>query len=124
MKMDNYLVECMKIFYNSFINYHNELIIIPKGNIYFCLDNVENEFDLKCKIIEFVSRPASKGIPYQAEWRNKKYRKEALDNINKYLNTNFSKDDIELIYAYLGGRCNHKLTEQFVKSNYDMNLLK
>lgn len=124
MKMENYLVECMKVFYNSFINYNNELIIIPKGNIYFRLDNVENEFDLKCKIIEFVSRPASKGMPYQAEWRNKRYRKEALDNINKYLNTNFSTDDIELIYAYLGNKCNHELTKQFINSNYDMNLLK
>ena len=47
-----------------------------------------------------------------------------LDGINMFLNTDFSKDDIDLIYTYLGNACNHQRTLEFVRSGYDMELLR
>ena len=43
-----------------------------------------------------------------------------LDGINMFLHTNFSFDDMETIYTYLGNACNHERTLKFVRSGYDM----
>ena len=67
-----------------------------------------NEEDVKCKLLEWFSRPAAKGIPYSQEWRNKKFRKFMLDGINQFLGTKFSFDDMYIIYQYLGNCCNHE----------------
>ena len=47
-----------------------------------------------------------------------------LDGISMFLHTDFSKDDIDLIYTYLGHACNHQRTLEFVSSGYDMELLR
>lgn len=48
-----------------FINYNFELIVEPKNNIYFRLEDVETERDLKIKVLSWLSRPSCKGVsPY------------------------------------------------------------
>lgn len=79
---------------------------------------------MNCKVLEWLSRAADKGIPYRQDWRNKKFQNFMLDGINMFLNTDFSKDDIDLIYTYLGNACNHNRTLEFVRSGYDMGLLR
>lgn len=44
--------------------------------------------------------------------------------INKYLGTNFNTDDWNLIYTKLGNNINRPLTERFVASGYDLNVLR
>ena len=46
-----------------------------------------------------------------------------MDNINNYLNTNFTKEKMELIYTKLGNAINHNLTIKFVESGYDTKIL-
>ena len=62
-------------FEGSFFNERDEFIAHRYSNTYFIFANCENEEEVKCKILEWLSRPASKGIPYNQEWRNKKFRK-------------------------------------------------
>lgn len=110
-------------FEGSFFNERDEFIAHRYSNTYFIFANCETELDVKCKVLEWLSRSACKGIPYSQEWRNKKFRKFMLDGINMFLHTDFSKDDIELIYTYLGNACNHKRTLEFIRSNYNMSIL-
>lgn len=99
-----------------FVNNNNELIVEPKNNIYFLLNDIDNELDLKCKMIAWLSRPGHKTLS--------NYWQKRIGNIlNEYLGTNFSKDEIELIYSYLGNDCNRKKTIRFIHSNYDLNIL-
>ena len=79
--MEKYVRNLMNVFEESFINRLNELILIPKTNLYICLDDVHNETELKYKIIEFCSRDASKAMPYKTEQRNKKYQSKVRDKI-------------------------------------------
>ncbi|WP_257154683.1 hypothetical protein [Bacillus cereus] len=52
-------------FPKSFVNSYNELIFEPTNNLYFRLEDVENELDFKCKLFAWLSRPISKGLrPY------------------------------------------------------------
>lgn len=124
MKMPIYVKNLMILFENSFINCINELILIPKTNLYLCLDDVESELDLKCKVIEYCSRDAYKTMPYSSPHSNKVYQNTVRKRMNTYLWTDFTREDMELIYTYLGNCVNHDLTIKFVESNYDMNVLK
>lgn len=54
--MNDYVFEVMKQFPGSFINYNNELILIPKTNLYVGLYNVNTPTDLKFKLLEWCSR--------------------------------------------------------------------
>ena len=93
--MTDYVFEVMKQFPQSFINYNNELILIPKTNLYVCLHDVNTPTDLKFKLLEYCSREC----------------------------TNFTQEEMELVYDVLGNGCNHKLAKRFVSSGYDMKLL-
>ena len=88
-------------FQGSFFNERDEFIAHRYSNTYFIFSNCESEEDVKCKVLEWLSRSAHKGQPYSAEWRNKKFRQFMLDGINMFLHTRFNSDDMEKIYTRL-----------------------
>lgn len=110
-------------FPGSFINTNYEFIAHKKANAYFRLDDCECEFDVKCKVLEWLSRSAYKAQPFGSASANTKYHAFMLNGINTFLGTEFTKDDIALIYQHLGNRVNHDLTERFIAGGYDLNLL-
>ncbi len=110
-------------FPDSFINHNNEFIAHRRANAYFLLENCKTELDVKCKVLEWFSRYAYKAQPYNSDWKNEQFHDFMLDGINKFLNTEFTKDDIEIIYTYLGNCCNHKRTIKFIESGYDIKIL-
>lgn len=124
MEMPIYITNLMILFKNSFINCINELILIPKTNLYFSLDDVESESDLKCKVIEYCSRDAYKTMHFDSIGENIEYHDYVIERINEYLGTDFDETDMELIYTKLGYGVNRDLTIKFVESNCDMNILK
>lgn len=124
MKIPDYITRLMSIFDKSFINHINELILIPKTNLYFSLRNVESEVDLKCKVLECCSRDAVKSMPYPTNKGNKLYQDDVRENINIFLNTDFTREDMELVYQRLGNGIRHELTIKFVQSNYDFEVLR
>ena len=111
-------------FPQSFINGGLEFIAHKRANEYFRLEDCECEFDVKCKVLEWLSRGAYKTEPFESYNKNEEFHEFMLNGINKYLGTNFSYDDMEIIYTYLGNRCNHPKTEKFIESGYDMAVLK
>lgn len=121
--MKDKVMELMKVFYGSFINHNFELILIPKTNLYFRLEDIKNEEDLICKLLEWCSRDCYKRQFYKTEKRNEQYHNEVLDKLNIFLKTNFNQEDMDVIYTKLGNSVNHKLTQEFVRSGFDMSLL-
>lgn len=124
MNFNNELLQSIRYeFSDSFINNRNELILIPKTNLYFSLKDIENEIDLKCKLLEWCSRDAFKSQPFNQQWRNNRYNKQVAESINTILETEFDEDDFEDIYIKLGNGINRKLCIDFIESNYDFKLL-
>ena len=99
-----------------FINGNNELILVPKINIYLRLEDVYTKQQLISKIFSWLTRHAHTGV---REYWGLRIRKI----INKYLGTNFSKKEFELIYSELGNDQNPELCARFIESNYDLTLL-
>ena len=113
----------LNAFPNSFINEHNEFIAEIRSNQYFSLNNCKTPIDIECKVLEWLSRPASKGQPYSQEWRNRKFQEFIRNGINSFLETDFSERDMEEIYQYLGNAINHSKTVRFIESKYDFTVL-
>ncbi len=86
------------------------MILLPKKNLFFQTSDIENRNDLIYKLLAYGS----------CDFRN---NKKLLDKANLFLKQNFSKDDMKLIYKYLGNGLNKELAYSFIRSGYDMNLL-
>ena len=115
------LLEC---FPTSFVNVHEEFIAYPRTNLYFILGSCETLLDVKCKVLEWFSRDCFKTQPFRSNWRNEEYHKLILDRVNDFLGTDFTEEDMEIIYSELGNAIRHELTIKFVESDYDLRLLK
>lgn len=114
----------MDCFPRSVINHNGEFIAHIKSNTYFILRDCNDKEDVKCKVLEWLSRPAYKTEPYGTKRKNDEFHSFILAGVNDYLGTDFSEKDMEKIYTYLGNACNHKKTLKFIESGYDMSILK
>lgn len=108
--------KALKTFPNSFINSSNELILEPKNNLYFNLEDVHSELDFKCHMLISLSRPIAKGL-------NKYWSPRVLTSLNTYLGTHFTKADMYKMYLKLDTHKNRHLTIHFIESNYDLTIL-
>ena len=119
----NELQRLMQAFPDSFLNANLEFIAYEKTNLYFILHNCETELDVKCKVLEWFSRDACKTQVYRKSKNNDIYHKYIRNCINDYLKTNYTEEQMSLIYTKLGNAVNHNLTREFVCSDYDFKLL-
>ena len=111
------LLEC---FPGSFINEVDEFIAHPRTNQYFILRDCKTVEAVEAKVLEYLSRAAFKSQPYSQEWQNRRLHEFMLAGINAFLDTDFSYEDMELIYTYMGGGIKHGLTLVFI--NHDMSM--
>ena len=110
-------------FPGSIINAADEFVASRLNNDYFRLEDCNSLEDVQCKVLEWFSRSAHKGIPFQDERDNLFFQEKLLNSINRFLGTTFSKKDITKIYDILGNACKHNLTVQFVRHGFDMDYL-
>ena len=79
--------------------------------------------ELQCKVLNYLSRDATKAIPYSRKSNNIQYRNSILKGINTFLGTSFTTEEMMKIYTKLGGGIKEDLTKRFIESNYDLSLL-
>ena len=117
------VLRLLKCFPNSFVNTNGDFIVSLKTQSYFILSNCNSLLELRCKVLNYLSRDAIKAIPYKREINNEKYRDSILKGINTFLGTSFSTEEMTRIYTKLGGGIKKELTKRFIESNYDLGLL-
>ena len=123
MKMFASVKETLKTFRDSFINANNEIIIIPKFNVYTLLDDVETDDDFKVKLCEWLSRDCCCALRYSQKKRLERYWQENTDKFNHICGTNFTVEQMDYIYTYLGNGIKHELAQEFVKSGFDLSVI-
>lgn len=117
-------VRCaLNMFPDSFINRNNEIILIPKFNVYTMLDDVETDDDFKAKLCEWFSRECCYALRYSQCKRLDRYYQNNAAAFNKICKTDFSVSEMETIYEELGNGINHKLALEFVKSGFNLSVL-
>jgi len=118
------LSQILSAFGHSGINSNLELILIRETGSYINLNEVYSEIDLKRLCLVSVSRDCYKTQKYRYPSINNDFHKRNLDKLNKARGTNFTKDDMEIIYQHFGNGLNQDLAASFVVSGYDMNIFK
>lgn len=121
--INNEIFKLMQSFPRSFLNQYGEFIAHADANEYFKLSNCVDDLEIKCKVLEWLSRAACKTEPYKNKKKNEKFNDFMLTGINKFLNTNFDKYNMRTIYQELGNQVNRELTIKFINSGYDMAVL-
>ena len=119
----NELKELLGLFPMSYINANMEVILIPKTNTYFSLEGVESRRDIIAKLLMWCSRTIVKGQPFKSEKRNYLFKEIIKEDLNYYLGTLFSDEDVALIYQKLGNGINPELTYRFIDSGFVMEVL-
>jgi len=114
--MKSILKKLKEAFPQMYINKLNEAIIHPRNNIFFRLEDCETEDDVIAKLLNWLSRPAHKGVQEHCQ-------DYILDGINYFIGETFTKEDMCRIYCQMGNAVNNELTKQFITSHFDMGLL-
>lgn len=119
------LKDLFNAFPDAIINHNMEFVAYPtiRVNSYFCLDGCETRTDVEAKVLEWLSREASFSAHYHQARRNDRVHQYHREGINRFLGTDFTREDLELIYVHLGNAVHHQRTLDFIKSGYDMDLL-
>ena len=123
MKMLESVQKALKYLSGSFINHNNEIILIPKFNVYTLLDDVETDDDFKVKLCEWFSRDCCCALRYSYKKRLDRYYHENTDSFNFICGTNFTVEQMEYIYTYLGNGIKHELAKKFVKGGFDLSII-
>ena len=112
-------------FPDAIMNRNLEFVADPhrRVNSYFRLDNCETRTDAIAKLLELLSREAYKSEHFYVKWRNDQVHEYHLNGINRFCGTDFTPEDMEIIYTYLGNSCNHNRTLRFIESGYDLAVL-
>lgn len=121
--MFDYEIKLMKCFAGSFINECGEFIADRRSNTYFTLGNCKGEAEVKCKVLEYLSRAAHKSEPFRRACDNNTFHAFISNGANAYLGTNFNSQQWKAIYIKLGNGINRPLCQKFIESGYDMNIL-
>lgn len=133
MSFEEQVLQLLASFPNSTLLYNKneenevlqlEVVVHQRSNTYVGLTDCKNVTGLKRCVIEQLSRPITKGVPYSTERKNKEFRESLLKSLNRFLKTNFTMDDMDFIYTYLGNGIRHTIATQFVEHDFDMNWLK
>lgn len=123
MKMLESVQKAMMHLKGSYINYKNEIILIPKFNVYTMLEDVQTDDDFKVKLCEWFSRDCSCALRYCYDKLQNKYYQDNTDAFNFVCGTNFTIDQMRYIYTYLGNGIKHELAKKFVKSGFDLSVI-
>lgn len=123
MKMLGSVRKALKVLHGSFINHNNEIILIPRSNVYTLLDDVETDDDFKVKLVEWFSRDCCCALRYTQRKRLERYYQDNTDAFNYICGTNFTVEQMQYIYTYLGNGIRQKLAEEFVKSGFDLSVI-
>ena len=123
MKMLESVQKALRWFKGSYINHNNEIILIPKFNIYTLLDDVYSNEDFKVKLCEWFSRDCCCALRYSQKKRLERYWIENTDAFNYICGTDFSVEQMEYIYTYLGNGIRRDLAKKFVQSGFDLSVI-
>ena len=124
MKMLESVQKALKHLRGSFINHNNEIILIPKFNVYTLLDEVETDDDFKVKLCEWFSRDCCCALRYSHRKRLDRYYEENTSAFNYICGTDFTVEQMEFIYTYLGNGIKHELAKKFVEGGFDLSIIK
>lgn len=125
-KMVEQLKQC---FSDGRLNYYNEFIAHRGANRHYgaacCkLGGCETEEDVIAAALEMLTIDCCKSTPFETLEANQCFHKYMLKGMNKLLGKSFTEKQYLAIYICIGNGINHQLTLDFMRSGYDLKVLR
>lgn len=123
--MNNCVFELMSYFPESRILPDCTLVLDLRGLFKIDLKKmVSNDFHLHCIVLETLPHQLLFEHAYKTLRNDLNYKNAILESMNAYLGSDLSLSDMKLIRNTLYGGYAHKLTEAFVRSGYNLEVLR
>ncbi len=117
MELDyNELVQFMKDFKVDYMNRFGELIIDDTTNTYATINHCKDMGDVEVAVVYALCRPIGKGLKKMPATR-------LLNNLNRYFDTELTRDDMHLMYRELCYADKLDEFKDFVARGFPMNEL-
>ena len=115
----------LKAFPFGIINHSFEFVADPnpRVNSYFCLGKCETSLDVCCKVLEYLSRDSCVSMHYSIQKRNEEVWDYHLGGINRFLGTNFTRKEMESVYAKFGNGIRHEECKDFILRGFPVGML-
>ena len=125
-KMVSQLQQC---FPDGRLDYFNNFIAHRGANRHYgaacCrLGDCETEEDVIVAALETLTVDCCKSKPFETTDANDRFHKYMLKGMNKLLGKAFTEKQYLAIYSIIGNGVNHQLTVDFVRSGYDLKILR
>ena len=116
-------------FSDSTINYFNEFIAHRCANRHYgaacCkLGGCKTAEDVISAALEMLTIDCCKSAPFETLDANQRFHKYMLKGMNKLLGKAFTEKQYLAIYTRIGNGINHQLTVDFIRSGYDLKVLR
>lgn len=116
-------------FPHGYLNYNREFIADRKANRQYgsacCrLRECKTSEDVICAVIESLSLDCCKSRPFKTAEANVDFRRYMIAGMNAFLGVSFAECDFLIVHTHLGCAINRRLTFAFMKSGYNLDLLK
>lgn len=109
-----------KCFPDAYINNDLELILIPKTNTYFSLVGCSTTKDIIAKVLMYCTNDIANARPYKYQSKNVSFYIDNHNRLEKYLGVMLN---VGVIYQCLGNGINKELTDKFIYSGFNMEIL-
>lgn len=118
-----------KCFPDGMLNYNNEFIAHRGANRHYgaacCkIGGCETDETVVAVVLEMLTIDCCKSKPFEQVETNKKFRKYMLQGMNRFLGRAFTEKQYMGIYLCIGNGINHQLTVEFIRSGYDLKILR
>ena len=125
-EMVDLLKQC---FPDSWVNYFNDFIAHRGANRHYgaacCkLCQCETAEDVAAVALEMLTIDCCKSKPFETPEANRNFRRYMLKGMNKLLGRSFTEKQYLAIYTCIGNGINHQLTVAFIRSGYDLKVLR
>ena len=111
------------------LNYNNEFIAHRGANRHYgaacCkLGGCKTAEDAYAAVLEMLTIDCCKSTPFETAEANQKFHKYMLKGMNKLIGKAFTEKQYLAIYSCIGNGINHQLTIDFIRSGYDLKILR
>ena len=111
------------------LDYFNSFIAHRGANRHYgaacCkLADCETAEDVIAAALEMLTIDCCKSAPFETVDANDRFRKYMLQGMNKLLGKAFTQKQYLAIYTCIGNGINHQLTVDFIRSGYDIKVLR
>lgn len=115
----------LKAFPFGIVNHSFEFVADPnpRVNSYFCLGGCETSLDICRKVLEYLSRDSCVSMHYSIQKKNDEVWDYHREGINRFFGTDFSRKEMESIYAKFGNGIRHEECKDFILCGFPAEML-